>query len=93
MAAALTALGDGSLDSLADRLHAREHEAGGRPAWTSTWLRRLVEDEAWFRTRGAHLARRQKVAWRARGRWPLFVQEADRLEREASVLMGEGSDE
>lgn len=89
MASALSALGDAALDALGDRLHDRERQAGGRPAWTSTWLRRLVEDEAWFRTRGATLARRGGRAWRSGVRWPALLQEAERLEAEASALTGE----
>ncbi len=91
MAAALSALGDGRLDELGARLHERERQAAGRPAWTSTWLRRLVEDEAWFRTRGAYLARRQGQVWRSGVRWPALVHEAERLEQEASALVAEGA--
>ena len=97
MASALSALGDAVLDELGERLYERERQAEGRPAWTSTWLRRLVEDEAWFRTRGAYLARRDGRAWRSGVRWPALLQEAERLEVEASALAdgreAEGRDE
>ena len=89
MASALSALGDEALDELGERLYDRELQAAGRPAWTSTWLRRLVEDEVWFRTRGAYLARRDRRAWLSGVRWPALLQEAERLEAEASALTGE----
>lgn len=95
MASALSALGDAALDALGERLYNRERQAGGRPAWTSTWLRRLVEDEVWFRTRGACLARQDERTWRSGVRWPALLQEAERLQAEASALTGEsrGRDE
>ena len=95
MASALSALGDAALDALGERLYDRERQAEGRPAWTSTWLRRLVEDEVWFRTRGAYLARRDGRTWRSGVRWPALLQEAERLEAEVSALTGEsrGRDE
>ena len=95
MASALSALGDAALDELGDRLYDRERQAEGRPAWTSTWLRQLVEDEVWFRTRGAYLSRRDGQTWRSGVRWPALLREAERLEAEASALTGEsrGRDE
>lgn len=89
MASALSALGDAALDELGERLYDRERQAGGRPAWTSTWLRRLVEDEVWFRTRGAYLARRDGRTWRPGVRWPALLQEAERLQAEVSALTDE----
>ncbi len=92
MASALSALGDAALDELGERLYERGRQAEGRPAWTSTWLRRLVEDEVWFRMRGATLARRDGRTWRSGVRWPALLREAERLETEASALRGEGED-
>ena len=90
MASALSALGDAALDELGERLYERARQAEERPAWTSTWLRRLVEDEVWFRTRGVYLSRRVGRTWRSGVRWPALLQEAERLENEASALTDEG---